>query len=81
MDNVFVYYAPFIVVILLFLWNNKVFVTPEQMSNKFISFEQHLEEKFVLKQAYDVAISEIKADNQEIKERLDKIYNKLMALG
>ena len=74
----FIEYAPIIIVIFGFFIAYRVFVTPEQMSEKFISFEQHLENKFVLQQTYDVAITEIKTDNKEIKEKLDKIYDKLM---
>jgi hypothetical protein len=76
----FIEYAPTIVVLFGFFIAYKVFVTPEQMSEKFMSFEQHLENKFVLQQTYDVAITEIKSDNQEIKEKLDKIYDKLMTV-
>jgi hypothetical protein len=76
----FIEYAPTIVVLFGFFVAYKVFVTPEQMSEKFMAFEQHLENKFVLQQTYDVAITEIKTDNQEIKEKLDKIYDKLMTV-
>lgn len=76
----FIEYAPTIVVLFGFFIAYRVFVTPEQMSEKFMSFEQHLENKFVLQQTYDVAITEIKTDNQEIKEKLDKIYDKLMTV-
>ena len=39
----FIEYSPWIIVILLFLWQNKVFVTPEQMEKRFAEQEQHLE--------------------------------------
>lgn len=78
--NKFIEYAPILIVVIAFIIQHKVFVTPEQMSEKFMSFEQHLENKFVLQQTYDVAITEIKSDNQEIKEKLDKIYDKLMTV-
>ena len=74
----FIEYSPWIIVILLFLWQNRVFVTPEQMERRFNDFEQHLEEKFVLQQTHDIAITEIKADIQAINEKLDKIYDILI---
>ena len=74
----FIEYSPWIIVILLFLWQNRVFVTPEQMERRFSDFEQHLEEKFVLQQTHDIAITEIKADIQAINEKLDKIYDILI---
>ena len=74
----FIEFAPTIIVIFAFFVAYKVFVTPDQMSEKFASFEQHLENKFVLQQTHDIAITEIKADIQAINEKLDKIYDILI---
>jgi Tfp pilus assembly protein PilO len=71
-------YAPIIIVLVIFFIQYKIFVTPEQMTEKFVSFEQHLEEKFVLKETYTVAISELKDDMEEIKETVSKIYDLLI---
>ena len=77
MDKI-IEFAPSIIVIFAFFIAYKVFVTPDQMSEKFIIFEQHLENKFVLQQTHDIAITEIKADIQAINEKLDKIYDILI---
>lgn len=74
----FVEYAPWLVVVLMFLWQNKIFVTPEQMEKKFRQFEHDMENKFVLQQTHDIAITEIKADIQAINEKLDRIYDILI---
>lgn len=74
----FIEYSPWIIVILLFLWQNKVFVTPEQMEKRFAEQEQHLERKFVLKAAYDVAIEKLENGYITISEKLDKIYDILI---
>ena len=74
----FIEYAPILIVVIVFIIQYKVFVTPDQMSEKFITFEQHLENKFVLQQTHDIAISEIKCDIQAINEKLDKIYDILI---
>ncbi len=71
-------YAPLIIVILGFIWQNKIFVTPEQLEKRFTIFEHNLEKKFVLKETHDIAISEMKSDIEEIKEKLDKIYDMLL---
>ena len=71
-------YAPLIMVILGFIWQNKIFVTPEQLEKRFAIFEHNLEKKFVLKETHDIAISEMKSDIEEIKEKLDKIYDMLL---
>ena len=70
-------YAPILIVIFMFFLQYKIFVTPEQMTKEFMSFESHLEKKFVQKETYSVAIAEIKSDIAEMKEKLDKIYEKL----
>lgn len=74
----FIEFSPWIIVILLFLWQNRIFVTPEQMEKRFSDFEQHIEDKFVLQQTHDIAITEIKSDIQAINEKLDKIYDVLI---
>lgn len=74
----FIEFSPWVIVILLFLWQNRIFVTPEQMEKRFADFEQHAEEKFVLQQTHDIAITEIKADIQAINEKLDRIYDVLI---
>lgn len=75
----FVEFAPTIIVILGFLTAYKVFVTPVQMREALTDFEHNMEKKFVLKETHNLAISEMKSDIQEIKDKLDKIYDKLMA--
>lgn len=74
----FIEFSPWIIVILLFLWQNRIFVTPEQMEKRFTEFEHIIEEKFVLQQTHEIAITEIKADIQAINEKLDKIYDILI---
>lgn len=70
-------YAPIIIVLFMFFLQYKIFVTPANMTKEFMSFEVHLEKKFVQKETYNVAITEIKSDIAEMKEKLDKIYEKL----
>lgn len=74
----FIDYAPWLIVAFLFFKQNKMFVTPETMTQKFVDFETHLEKKFVLKDTYNVAISELKDDMEEIKVTVSKIYDILI---
>lgn len=71
-------YAPLIIIVLYFFLQFRVFITPAQMSEKFITFEHDLEKKFVLQKTHDIAISEIKLDIQAINEKLDRIYDILI---
>ena len=74
----FIEYAPIIIVVLGFIISYKVFVTPVDMEKAFTTFEHQMENKFVLKESHDIAISEIKCDIQAINEKLDKIYDILI---
>lgn len=67
-------YAPYIVIIIAFLTNYKVFVTPKDLDNEL---ERRLD-KYVLKETYNVAVNEIKSDIAEMKDKLDRIYEKLI---
>ena len=67
-------YAPYIIIIVAFLVNYKIFVTPKDLDNEL---EKKLE-KYVLKETYNVAVNEIKSDIAEMKEKLDRIYEKLI---
>lgn len=74
----FVEYAPIIIVVIGFIISYKVFVTPVDMEKAFNIFEHRMENKFVLKETHNIAISEIKSDIQAINEKLDKIYDILI---
>ena len=67
-------YAPYILIIIMFLTNYKVFVTPKDLDNEL---DKRLE-KYVLKETYNVAVNEIKQDIAEIKDKIDKMYDKLI---
>lgn len=74
----FIEYAPIIIVVIGFIISYKVFVTPADMEKAFNIFEHQMENKFVLKETHNIAISEIKCDIQAINEKLDKIYDILI---
>lgn len=73
MDN-WQQYAPYIIIAMAFLTNYKIFVTPKDLDNEL---EKKLE-KYVLKETYNIAVNEIKSDIAEMKDKLDKIYDKLI---
>ena len=76
--NNFIEYAPILIVVIVFIIQYNVFVTPAQMQKAFIDFERFLDTKYVTKENHDIAISEIKCDIQSINEKLDKIYDILI---
>ena len=70
MEN-WVQYAPYIVIAVMFCANYKIFVTPDDLDTKL--------ERYVLKETYNVTISEMKSDIADIKSKVDKIYDKLIS--
>lgn len=58
----------------------KIFVTPQQLNEELKVFERDLDKKFVHKEVHDLAISEMKEDIAEIKDKIDKIYDKIMGV-
>ncbi len=63
-------YAPYIIVAIMFFANYGIFVTPNKLDEKL--------KDYVLKETYNVAVTEMKSDIVEMKTKLDKIYEKLM---
>lgn len=76
----FIEYAPTIIVIMGFFIAYKIFVTPQQLNEELKVFEMDLDKKFVHKEVHDLAISEMKEDIAEIKDKIDKIYDKIMGV-
>ena len=70
----YIEYAPYIIIVIGFLIQYKIFVTPEQMREEL---EKKLD-KYFLKETNDITINQLKDDMAEIKEKIDKIYDKIM---
>lgn len=67
----FVQYAPYVLIVIVFCVSYNIFITPKELSK--------ILEKYVLKETYNVTISEMKADIADIKTKVDKIYDKLIS--
>lgn len=65
-------YAPYIVMVIMFCCNYKIFVTPSALDEKL--------KDYVLKETYTLAYSEMKSDISEMKTKIDKMYDKIMGL-
>ena len=77
----YVEYAPMIVVVIGFLCAYNVFVTPKQLQKELKELQQEIETKYVQREVHDLAINEIKSDFSEMKEKIDKIYDKIMGIA
>lgn len=84
MDNLafqdIIQYAPWILVAFLFFKQNRMFVTPEMLQETIQDLKDKIDEKFVRKDVHNIAITELKADITDMKEKIDQIYNKVLGI-
>ena len=73
MDN-FIYYAPVIIVVLVFLIQQRIVVTPEELEKKHREILKDIEARFVTLNSYQ----DLKTQFGEMKDKIDKIYDCLI---
>ena len=78
MDNIIIEYAPLIVIALVFLLRNKIFITPDQMSNAVLQVKDEILKEIEGKYATLEFAKNIREDITEIKEQLKTISDFLM---
>ena len=71
-------YAPYLVIILLFVWQNNIFVRPEQLEKKHREILTDIKEKYVEINAYKEFQNHIYSKLDEVKEQNDEIKALLM---
>lgn len=83
-ENVFVEYAPILIVVVAFLFKNKFFVTPEQMQLERKGLMKEVEEKFLSLLAFheyekrmDDNFLNIKDKFEDTSNRFDKVDESL----
>lgn len=65
-------YAPYVVCAIIFCANYKIFVTPDALDKKL--------KEYVLKETYTLAYTEMKNDIAEMKQKINKMYDKIMGI-
>ena len=68
------YYSPVIIVVLVFLIQQRIVVTPEQLERKHREILTDVENRFVTINSY----KDLKSQFTEIKDKIDKIYDCLI---
>lgn len=63
-------YAPYIVILLMFLWQNNIFVRPEQLEKKHREILDDIKDKYVEVNAYKEFQTHIYSKLDEIIEEL-----------
>ena len=70
----FIYYAPVIVVVLVFLIHERIVVTPEQLEKKHREIIKDVEKRYATLNS----LEDLKEQFCEMKDKIDKIYDCLM---
>lgn len=72
--DTFINYSPIIIVVLVFLIQQRIVVTPEALEKKHREILSDIENKFVTRNSYE----DLKSQFAEIKDKIDKIYDCLI---
>ena len=70
----FIYYAPVIVVVLVFLIHERIVVTPEQLEKKHREIIKDVEKRYATLNS----LKDLKEQFCDMKDKIDKIYDCLM---
>ena len=70
------HYSPIIVAIMVFLIQQRIIVTPEQLEKKHREILEDVEEKFVTLNSFN----DLKEQFCDMKEKIDKIYDCIIAV-
>ena len=65
------HYSPIIVAVMIFLIQQRIVVTPEQLEKKHREIIEDIEEKFVSIHSFN----DLKEQFSEMKEKIDRIYD------
>lgn len=75
MDNL-LHYSPIIIAVMIFLIQQRIVVTPEQLEKKHREILCDAEEKF----ATLSSVKDLKEQFSDMKEKIDKIYDCIIAV-
>lgn len=74
-------YAPIIIVVLLFIWQNRVFVTPEQLEKKHREILADMKKNYVELNAYKESQTHIYSELEKVSTGIEDLKNFLMGKG
>lgn len=70
----FINYSPVLIVVLVFLIQQRIVVTPEELEKKHREILNDIENRFVTRNSYE----DLKSQFTEMKDKIDKIYDCLI---
>ena len=71
-------YAPYLVILLMFIWQNNIFVRPEQLEKKHREILENIKEKYVEINAYKEFQNHIYSKLDELTGSIDDLKEILM---
>ncbi len=75
MENL-LHYSPILIAVIVFLIQQRIIVTPEQLEKKHREIIEEIEEKFVTINSF----KDLKDQFSEVKDKIDKMYDLLIDL-
>ena len=75
MENI-LHYSPILIAVMIFLIQQRIVVTPEQLEKKHREILKDVEEKFVTLHSFN----DLKEQFSDMKEKIDKIYDCIIAV-
>ena len=69
-------YSPILIAVMVFLIQQRIIVTPEQLEKKHREILKDVEDKFVTLHSFN----DLKEQFSDMKEKIDKIYDCLIAV-
>lgn len=75
MENL-LHYSPILIAVMVFLIQQRIVVTPEQLEKKHREILKDIEEKFVTLHSFN----DLKEQFSDMKEKIDKIYDCIIAV-
>lgn len=70
----YLYYAPILIIVLIFLINERIVVTPEQLEKKHREILRDIEKRFTTINTFEG----LKSQFTDMKDKIDKIYDCLI---
>lgn len=74
--EIFLQYSPILIIIMVFLIQQRIIVTPEQLEKKHREILQDVENRFATLNS----VTDLKEQFSEMKEKIDKIYDCIIAV-
>lgn len=71
------HYSPIILIVIIFLLQQRIVVTPEQLEKKHREILKDADERF----ASLGTVKDLKDQFSDMKEKIDKIYDKVMGIN